>query len=70
MAGRSICVTWTIPSLSLLALVRLVVESGAPTRGPARAEDEMNGERDTDDRLWHPWLRINPDHKVRLCVSP
>ena len=23
------------------------------------AEDEMNGERDTDERLWHPWLRIN-----------
>jgi hypothetical protein len=19
----------------------------------------MNGERDTDARLWHPWLRIN-----------
>jgi len=25
---------------------------------PPRAEDEMNGERDTDARLWHPWLRI------------
>jgi hypothetical protein len=24
-----------------------------------RAEDEMNEERDTDERLWHPWLRIN-----------
>ena len=23
------------------------------------AEDEMNGERDTDERLWQPWLRIN-----------
>jgi hypothetical protein len=23
------------------------------------AEDEMNGERGTDARLWHPWLRIN-----------
>ena len=23
------------------------------------AEDEMNEERDTDERLWHPWLRIN-----------
>ena len=24
-----------------------------------RARDEMNEERDTDARLWHPWLRIN-----------
>jgi hypothetical protein len=24
-----------------------------------RVEDEMNEERDTDERLWHPWLRIN-----------
>jgi hypothetical protein len=24
-----------------------------------RADDEMNEERDTDERLWHPWLRIN-----------
>jgi hypothetical protein len=24
-----------------------------------RTEDEMNEERDTDERLWHPWLRIN-----------
>jgi hypothetical protein len=21
--------------------------------------DEVNEERDTDERLWHPWLRIN-----------
>ena len=25
----------------------------------ARAEDKMNEELDTDERLWHPWLRIN-----------
>jgi len=24
-----------------------------------RAEDEMNEQRDTDERVWHPWLRIN-----------
>jgi hypothetical protein len=24
-----------------------------------RAENEPNEERDTDERLWHPWLRIN-----------
>jgi len=35
-------------------------------RGPARAEDEMNGERDTDARLWHPWLRINRVLRVML----
>ena len=23
------------------------------------AESEMNEERDIDERLWHPWLRIN-----------
>ena len=30
------------------------------------AEDEMNGERDTDERLWHPWLRINRVLRVML----
>ena len=34
--------TWTIPSLSLSPLARPVVESSAPTRGPARAEEEVN----------------------------
>ena len=24
-----------------------------------RAGDEINEERDPDERLWHPWLRIN-----------
>jgi hypothetical protein len=24
-----------------------------------RAGDEVNEELDTDERLWHPWLRIN-----------
>jgi hypothetical protein len=32
----------------------------------ARAEDEMNEERDTDARLWHPWLRINRVLRVML----
>ena len=31
-----------------------------------RAEDEMNEERDTDERLWHPWLRINRVLRVML----
>jgi hypothetical protein len=35
-------------------------------RGPARAEDEMNEERDTDERLWRPWLRINRVLRVML----
>ena len=26
----------------------------------------MNGERDTDARLWHPWLRINRGLRVKL----
>jgi hypothetical protein len=26
----------------------------------------MNEERDTDERLWHPWLRINPVLRVML----
>jgi hypothetical protein len=26
----------------------------------------MNGERDTDARLWHPWLRINRVLRVML----
>ena len=30
------------------------------------AEDEMNRERDTDERLWHPWLRINRVLRVML----
>ena len=29
-------------------------------------EDEMNGERDTDARLSHPWLRINRVPRVML----
>jgi hypothetical protein len=28
-------------------------------RDPVRAGDEVNEELDTDERLWHPWLRIN-----------
>jgi hypothetical protein len=31
-----------------------------------RARDEMNEERDTDARLWHPWLRINRVLSVML----
>jgi hypothetical protein len=31
-----------------------------------RAEDEMNGERGTDERLSHPWLRINRVLRVML----
>ena len=31
-----------------------------------RAEDEMNKERDTDERLWHPWFRINRVLRVML----
>jgi hypothetical protein len=26
----------------------------------------MNEERDTDERLWHPWLRINRVLRVML----
>jgi hypothetical protein len=26
----------------------------------------MSGERDTDARLWHPWLRINRVLRVML----
>ncbi len=29
----------------------------------------MNGERDTDARLWHPWLRINRVIRVMLSVG-
>jgi hypothetical protein len=32
----------------------------------ARAEDEMNEVRDTDERLWHPRLRINRVLRVML----
>jgi hypothetical protein len=32
----------------------------------APAEGEMNEERDTDERLWHPWLRINRVLRVML----
>jgi hypothetical protein len=32
----------------------------------ARAEHEMNEKRDTDERLWHPWLRINRVLRVML----
>ncbi len=31
-----------------------------------RAGNEMNEERDTDERLWHPWLRINRVLRVML----
>jgi hypothetical protein len=31
-----------------------------------RAGDEINEERDTDERLWHPWLRINRVLRVML----
>jgi CheY-like chemotaxis protein len=51
-ASRSIYVSWTVPSLSLSALMRPVVECS-----PADTVDrEMS---DTDARLWHPWLRIS-----------
>jgi hypothetical protein len=64
----------TVISMTLLAMAHdAVVEGeaeGLDGRGGrlaaedqrgavARAEDEMNEERDTDARLWHPWLRIN-----------
>src|SRR4030095_17082249 len=57
--SRSIYVTWTVPSLSLSALMRPVVECS-----PADTVDrEMNN---TDPRLWHPWLRINRVLRVML----
>jgi hypothetical protein len=31
-----------------------------------RAGDEINEERDTDERLWHPWLRIHRVLRVML----
>ncbi len=33
----------------------------------ARAEDEMNEERDTDALLWHPWLRI--ERSIRAVLA-
>ena len=51
--------SWTVPSLSLSALMRPVVECS-----PADTVDrEMS---DTDARLWHPWLRINRVLRVML----
>ena len=28
----------------------------------------MNGDGDTDTRLWHPWLRIDRVLRVMLCT--
>ena len=56
----------SFPELKALRVQVFAMARSLPVGRPVRAGDEINEERDTDERLWHPWLRINRLLRVML----